>query len=103
MLHVGKQRICSGSEVTSLWFLYLKMLYFNAYLKVCYLLSLILAYHTQIVIQKIDRGVLLFPLFLPLLQNLATSYSSLLIQGIAEGQTYCNRLQALVEQKVRLY
>lgn len=52
-------------------------------------------------VQKIDRGVLLFPLFQPLLQSLSTSYNSLLTQSIAEGATYCNRLQNLVEQKVR--
>lgn len=62
---------------------------------------LLLARTSQIVIQKIERGVLLFPLFLPLLETLNTCYNSLLIQSIAEGATFTNRLQGLVEQKVR--
>jgi hypothetical protein len=55
----------------------------------------------QIVVNKIDRGVLLFPLFQPLLHSLGVAYNSLTTQSIAEGTTYCNRLQNLVEQKVR--
>jgi hypothetical protein len=55
----------------------------------------------QIVVHKVDRGVLLFPLFLPLLQSLNVAYNSLHTQSLAEGTTYCNRLQNLVEQKVR--
>jgi hypothetical protein len=58
-------------------------------------------YPYQIVVHKVDRGVLLFPLFLPLLQSLNVAYNSLHTQSLAEGTTYCNRLQNLVEQKVR--
>lgn len=52
-------------------------------------------------VHKLDRGVLLFPLFAPLLQSLHAAYNSLHTQSLAEGTTYCNRLQSLVEQKVR--
>jgi hypothetical protein len=54
----------------------------------------------QIVIQKIDRGVLLFPLLEPLLKTLSACYSSVVTQSIAEGVTYSSRLQAVVERKV---
>jgi hypothetical protein len=63
-------------------------------------LSVVVIVLFQIVVHKVDRGVLLFPLFLPLLQSLNVAYNSLHTQSLAEGTTYCNRLQNLVEQKV---
>lgn len=54
----------------------------------------------EIVVDRVSSGLLLFPTFLPLLNCVRKSYSSMALQSIAEGTSFTQRLHTLIEQKV---
>ncbi len=69
----------------------------------CLILFFISSYHPQIIINRVELGDLLYPMYLPLLKCLSKCKGSALTQSLAEGKSYTHRLSVVIEQKVSAY